>query len=204
MTTTTPFVEAGALSGPPHRRAFTLVETLVAAALSLLIVAAILDALLMITRTGYRASSYSAVEAEIRRGLDTFAEDARQASDIHWVNSQCLTLTVPSNADTTQLVTYAYDTDPASSTYHCFYRQVGAPDPTAPREVLVHGVAPSFAFFRYKVEQPGVADNTASNDLETKQIQIQIQAVRTGVTTVAVSQTALSARFLLRNKTVSD
>ena len=66
------------------------------------------------------------------------------------------------------------------------------------------GVAADFAFHRYKVEQPGVADNTATNDLETKQVQLNLRAVRTGATTVAATQTAISARFILRNKRVSN
>jgi hypothetical protein len=58
-----------------------------------------------------------------------------------------------------------------------------------------------FAFRRYKVIN-GV-DYTANNDLETKQIQITLRAIRTGVTTVDTTNAVLSARVVLRNKAVT-
>jgi hypothetical protein len=41
------------------------------------------------------------------------------------------------------------------------------------------------------------------NDLETKQIQLTLRTVRTGVTTVNATNAVLSARVVLRNKQVS-
>ena len=201
MTTTTPSIERGH-SSPPG--AFTLTEVMVAATLSVLVLAGVLSSFLLIGRTGYNASAYSATEAEIRRGLETFAEDVRQASAIHWNSDQSITLTVPTATNATQLITYAYDGDTGSGTHQCFYRQPGPASSDEPRRVLVHDVAPDFAFHRYKLEQAGVPDNTAANDLETKQIQLNLRAVRTGITTAATTQTAISARFLLRNKRVSQ
>jgi hypothetical protein len=177
---------------------------LIAATLAALVLTGVLGALLMIGRSGYNASSYSVAEAEIQRGLDTFAEDVRQASDIRWISDQCITLTVPTASDATQLVTYAYDADRDSSTYACFCRQAGAVDSAAPRQVLVHGVDSGFGFSRFKVEQPGVTDNTATNDLETKLIALNLRTTHTGMTTVAATQTAISARFVLRNKRVAN
>ncbi len=176
---------------------------MIAAALGAVILAGVISALLMIEHTAFRASQYSEEDAEVRRGLSTFAEDAREAVDIHWISSQCITLTVPTATDATQLVTYAYDGDPASRTYHCFYRVTGPAASSAPRLVLVRDVAPGFAFERYKLDQPGVTDDVATNDMETKQIQVSLRVVRTGATTVAASQNVVSARYLLRNKKVS-
>jgi Tfp pilus assembly protein PilW len=204
MTTTTPSIERGRPIPPRARPAFTLTEVMVAATLSVLVLAGVLSSFLLIGRTGYNASAYSVTEAEIRRGLETFAEDVRQANDIHLNSAQSITLTVPTDANATQLVTYAYDGDSASGTYQCFYRQLGPADSGEPRRVLVHDVAADFAFHRYKLEQAGVTDNSAANDMETKQIQLNLRAVRTGITTAATTQTAISARFVLRNKRVSE
>jgi type II secretory pathway pseudopilin PulG len=204
MTTTTPSIERRFPEWPDARGAFTLTEVMVAAVLTVLVLAGVLSTFLLIGRTGYNSSAYSATEAEVRRGLESFAEDVRQASDIHWTSGQCITLTVPTATNATQLVTYAYDEDSGSGTYQCFYRQPGPADSTGPRQVLMHGVADDFAFHRYKLEQAGVADNAATNDLETKQIQLNLRAVHIGRTTVATTQTAVSARFVLRNKRVSD
>ena len=66
--------------------------------------------------------------------------------------------------------------------------------------MLVRNVT-EFAFRRYKVVN-GV-DFSAANDLETKQIQITLRSVRTGATTVAATNAVLSARVVLRNKSVS-
>lgn len=184
--------------------AFTLTELMVAASLSLMVLAGVLSSFLMIGRSGFLASSYSELERETRRGLEIFGEDARKATDIHWNSSQSVTFTVVTASNNTSLVTYAYDADPASATAGAFYRVVGNSDSTNPRFVLVHRVAADFAFQRFKLEQSGVDDNTATTDLETKQIQIAMRASRAGVTAVAANQSALSACYILRNKRVTN
>src|SRR5947208_13205385 len=73
---------------------FTLVEVLIASTLSTLVLAGVLSAFLFLVRTGFRSSSYSEMEAQLRRGLDTFAQDTRSASDVHWNSAQSITLTV--------------------------------------------------------------------------------------------------------------
>ncbi|HEY8836512.1 MAG TPA: prepilin-type N-terminal cleavage/methylation domain-containing protein [Dehalococcoidia bacterium] len=188
-----------------HRRAgFTLTEVMIAAALSSFVLAGILSAFLMIGRTGFNSSSYSELEAEARRGLEIFAEDARNASDIHWNSNQSITLTVSTGTNATLLTTYAYDPQVSSPTYGTFYRLLGAADATGSRQILVHQVAPDFSFQRYKIEQPGIADNSATSDLETKQIQLTLRATRTGATTVEANHAVLSASYVLRNKRVSN
>ena len=59
---------------------FTLSEVLIAATLSVIVLAGVLSAFLFIGRTGFRTSSYSDLEAEVRHGLDLFADDVRTAS----------------------------------------------------------------------------------------------------------------------------
>ena len=204
MTTTTPCIDDRPRPGSRARRAFTLAEVMIAATLSALVLTGVLSALLLISRSGYNASNYSAAEAEIQRGLDTFAEEVRQASDVRWLSRQCITLTIPTATDATQFVTYAYDADRDSGTYACFCRQAGAADSGAIRQVLVRAVESGFAFDRYKLEQPGVTDNVAANDLETKLIQLTMRTRRTGMTTVDATQSAISARFVLRNKRVAN
>lgn len=202
MTISTPPIDR---AGHRARRGgFTLTEVMVAATLSLLLLTGVLSAFLLLTRSGFLASSYSDLERETRRGLEIFGDDARKATDIHWNSSQSVTLTLPTATNAVSLVTYAYDSSASGATAGCFYRLVGAADSTNPRYVLVHRVASDFSFSRYKLEQPGVDDNTASSDLETKQIQVALRASRSGVTTVAANQTSLSARYILRNKRVSN
>jgi type II secretory pathway component PulJ len=183
---------------------FTLPEILVAATLAAIVLAGVLAAFLMIGRTGYAASNYSEMDAQVRRALETFGADARRSADVRWHDRQSLTLMVVNSGTAASPVTYAYDSEAASPTYRAFYRVPGDITSTAPRLVLVHHVAPDFAFARYKLEQPGVPDNTAATDLETKQLQVTLRTARTGATTVAATQTAISARYVLRNKRVSN
>lgn len=177
---------------------------MVAAALATVVLAGVMSAFLFIGRTGFNAGGYSEMSAQTRRALDVFASDARMASGIQWNNSQSITLVVPGAGRTSLLVTYAYDPAATGPTARCFYRLPGAADSTSARRILVRHVAPGFSFRRFKLEQNGATDQTAVNDLETKLIQLDLQATRTAVTTVAATQTALSARYLLRNKRVSN
>lgn len=188
----------------PHRAAggFSLTELIIAATLSLFVMSAVLSAFLFIGRTGYRASSYSTMETELRRGLEIFAGDVRAASKVRWNSTQSITLTVP--GVTPLLYTYAYDNEPGSPTFRCFYRKPGDTSSTQSRQVLIHSVASDFSFQRYKLEQDGVADNTAHNDLETKQLQVVLHTVGNMPGVPAATQKIASARYILRNKQVSN
>jgi Tfp pilus assembly protein PilV len=204
MTTSTPRIKRRS-SEPAHARAgFTLVEVVVAATLSVLILTGVLSAFLMVGRTGYAAGNYSEMEAQTRNALEIFGADARKASDIRWIDAQTITLFVVGTGTSATAVTYAYDPVTTSDTYRSFYRLPGEANSTAPRAVLVRNVAPDFFFKRFKLEQSGGVDNTAASDLETKQIQVTLRAIRTGATTVATTQSAVSARYILRNKRVSN
>jgi hypothetical protein len=183
----------------PRTKAFTLVEVIIAATLSTFVLAGVLSAFVFMARTGFRSSGYSEMEAEVRRGLDVFAQDTRNATDVRWNGAQSVTLTVNGGP-----VTYAYDATATSPTYRSFYRVPGDAGSGAPRTVLVRGVTTDFAFRRYKLEQPGVADNTAQNDSETKLLQLSLRATRTSVAATGASQSAISARYLLRNKRVAN
>jgi hypothetical protein len=171
---------------------------MIASGLAGFILIAVLGSFLMIGRNGYNAASYSIMEAEARRALETFSEEARMASNITWTSANSITLTVAGASS--YRVTYAYDSSTTGPTAKCFYRMLGEVDSTSSKLILVRNVT-DFAYRRYKVVN-GV-DYTASNNLETKQIQITLRAIRTGVTTVATTNAVLSARVVLRNKIVA-
>lgn len=171
-----------------------------AATLSTFVLAGVLSAFLFITRSGFRASAYSEMESDIRRGLDIFARDTRHAGAVHWNNAQSITLTLAGGAT----VTYAYDSTAGSPTYRSFYRVAGDATSTQPRRVLIRGLDPDFAFRRYKLAQPGVTDNSATNDRETKQLQLTLRTVRTSQATAGASNSAVSTRYVLRNKRATN
>jgi len=175
-----------------------------ASALSTLVLAGVLSAFLLIVRTGTRAAGYSTMEAELRGGLEAFARDARAAVDVRWGGPQRLTLVLPDAA--APAVTYAYDADPASPTHRSLYREVAGAAGGPARQVLVRGLAGDFAFRRYRLGGVGGAEPApAANDLETKQLQLVLRAQdRTDGRGPAATQSALSARFVLRNKRVTN
>lgn len=177
---------------------------MIAATISTFVLAGVLSAFLLIGRTGFLASSYSELESQTRRALEYFGADARKAADVSWNSPQSITLSVVTASNATVAVTYAYDSTVGSDTYGCFYRQLGDTTSTLPRLVLVRNVASDFAFQRFKLEQADGSDNPATSNLETKQLQITLRAARSGVTTVAANQSAISARYILRNKRVSN
>lgn len=183
---------------------FTLVEVMIAAALSTVVLAGVLSAFLFIGRAGFSSSGYSEMEAQLRRGLDTFANDARMANNIQWNSDQSITLSLPTAGSGSTLITYAYDSATTGDTAQSFYRMVGASGSGNARQVLVRDVDSTFSFSRFKLEQNGVTDNAATNDLETKLIQVNLSAAKVAVTAGPTSQVNRSARYLLRNKRVTN
>jgi hypothetical protein len=171
---------------------------MIASTLSLFVMCGVLSALLFFGRTGLAAGHYQKMEAEVRRGLELFSEDARLATDISWGGAWSITLSVPDAGNVVHPVSYLYEPSrPGSSTGELY--RVSA---SGERELLVHDVSSDFAFHRYKLEQPGVSDNTAANDLETKQIQINLRTLHVTAGGPASTQAAVSARYILRNKNV--
>lgn len=208
MTTTTP-------SRTPDRRrrtaGFTLVEVMIAAAISAFILAGVLSSFLFLGRSGANIQNYSDMESQARKALELFAEDTRQASAVTWLTNNQIKLTVNGNAHT-----YTY----ASGT---LTRQTVISGNTKTTVLLTGIIAPiprtdtnaatCTPFFRgYNINgveftaiqyaSPSAAELTAASS-GTKQLQISMEATRHSKTVVAATNTVLSARFILRNKRVT-
>ncbi len=178
---------------------FTLAEVMIAATLSVFTLAGIMSAFLLIGRTALGASNYSTMEGEIRNALSLFADDARNASDVRWETPQKITLIMPAGTAGPSQVSYIYQS-PEGSSLGTFYRQAG----DSKMRALVKNVTSDFAFQRFKLEPANGSDNTASNDLETKQIQLSLRALSLSNGSPAATQTAVSTSYVLRNKNVSQ
>ncbi|MBI2516034.1 MAG: prepilin-type N-terminal cleavage/methylation domain-containing protein [Opitutae bacterium] len=181
------------------RRAFTLVEVMIASTIGAGVLAGVLSSFLFLTRTGVRAAQYNDMQAQVRLGLEKFSEDARMASAITWNGNLSVTLTVPNNYPPNNLVTYAFDPDTpsASSTGKCFYYKTGDVSSTETRTVLVRNIN-DFLFYRYDR-----LDNQALSNTSTKRLQVTFTARSTGVTLADSTETAISSSFILRNKPVN-
>lgn len=180
-------------------RAFTLPEVLVASTLSVVVMACVLSAFLFFGRTGLAAGQYQEMEAEVRACLERFSEDVRTATDIRWTSAWNIALSVPGSDGNPRVVSYVYEPASQGASAGNLNRVAEGETP----EVLVRDIANDFAFKRFKLEQPGVADNTAGNDLETKQLQLNMRTLRSSHSGPATTQAAVSARYVLRNKRVA-
>jgi len=183
-----------------RRSAFTLTEVLIASTLSVVVLAGVLGAFLFFGRTGLAISHYQEMETQLRRGLGIFSEDVRMASNIRWTDPRNITLDIPAANGTYQPITYSFTLTTNDALTGTLYRI----HPDGRRELLVSDVANDFAFRRYKLEQPGSTDNTARNDLETKQLQLSLRTLHITAGGPASTQAAISARYILRNKRVSQ
>ena len=192
MTTSTIHIKRRRLLGAPG---FTLTEVLIGASLSSIVLAGVLSAFLMLGRSGVNVSHYAMSEAEIRRGVEEFSQDIRMASNVTWNSSTSVTLTVPNNYTTTSnQVTYAYDDSATGETAKSFYRRPGNASSTATTLILVRNIA-TFSYARFNR-----LDAAASNDTETKRIQMSMNVRRTGSTVVAANTKLVMASYILRNK----
>ncbi len=168
-----------------RNRAMTLVELMVSTTLGGLVMAGVLTVYLFIARTGVNTRHYTDMEGQARTSLERFAQDTRQASSVTWSSTTVINLVVNSST-----VTYGYD----SSTKQ-FYRTVGGT-----RTKLVDGIS-SFSFIGYKIDGTTVdTSNLSQAGVNTKQIQLSLKAERYSRTAAGVTNTVLSARYILRNK----
>jgi prepilin-type N-terminal cleavage/methylation domain-containing protein len=190
----------------------TLVEVMVVAALSAILLASLIQVYLTLGRSSVNLANYSVLEQHARRGLEIFAVDARGAAGVQWndpaVNQggKSIILTIPpveANDPPTEVM-YYYDTDSSSPHYRSFCRRVKSADDASfgPPTVLVGNVG-SFGIDRFKTGTFDAAGKAtaALNDLETKQLQLTLTASRRTQTAANVTNVILSARYVMRNKT---
>lgn len=173
----------------------TLVEVMVGASLAAIVLTGVISTFLFLGRSGANISNYAEMEHQARTGLEYFAEDTRQASDLTWNSAESVTLRV--NAVS---VTYSYDADAGT-----FSRQSG----TSAAVVLIDGVT-SFNLAGYMITGASVdlsdlstaALRTTASGV-TKQLQVYLKASRNTKTVSTATNTVLSARYILRNKRVT-
>jgi type II secretory pathway pseudopilin PulG len=184
----------------PHNRAkaYTLVELLIAAGLSGIILTGVLATILMIMRSGVRTENYFAMEKETRQAFEQLGLDARgtKAFSSTFNSSgavQSFTLTIPmSNGSGDYSITYGYD-----SANKLIYRVPGSnPSETTGRKTLINNVS-QFSFARYDGSSTAI---TTSSNAGIKHIQISVTVARSGSGgVVRASQTIRSSAFTLRN-----
>lgn len=169
-----------------RRAGFTLVELLVASALSTMVLAGVLSVFLLVCRTGVRTSHYADMEAQSRVVLQLFGQDARQADSAVWVNAQTLRLTTGATQ-----VTYRYEAAGGR-----FLRETAGGS-----RVLMTNIA-GFRFLAYNLAGTSldVAASPGAASTATKMVQVDIDLARSSASLARTTARAVSARYVLRNK----
>jgi hypothetical protein len=130
------------------------------------------------------------MEAQARKALELFAEDTRQASSVSWASGDSVTLVINSVN-----VTYTYSSGNFTRTRN------------SETTTLLTGIT-TFNFLAYTITGVAITDfsnataRTVANN-STKQIQISLSAARSSQTVATATNIVLSARYVLRNKTVT-
>jgi Tfp pilus assembly protein PilW len=159
-----------------------------------MVLAGVLSAFLMLSRSGVSAANYSMAEAEIRRAIEHFSQDVRMANGIEWTSDTSVTLILPSpnayastDAAHNNRVTYAYGSG-------IFYKLPGAATSTATRTVLVRNLS-SFQFFRFNR-----LNGTATSNADTKLLRFTMNVRQAHATVVTANTNLVLGTYLLRNK----
>lgn len=179
---------------------FTLAEIMIGSSIGAFILAGVLSAFIMMTRGAQRLYNYNGMEIEARRALEEFAQDVRMASAMTYNSATSLTLTVPDNyTGNSNRVTYYYNSGTTGATAGCFYRRPGedvAHSTTTPGYQILARNVYSCAFNRY--DRLGSA---TTSDGATKRIELSLRMRVTSTAGAAATENAISATYLLRNKT---
>ncbi len=187
----------------PSRRGYTLVELMVATGLSAIILAGVLTSVLMITRSGYLLTNYIDMEKQARNALETFAVDARVTEEVEWTRAS-------DTAPLTAITLISPDGDRNTYAYDSAARTLVRTDAAGASTNLITGID-SFSFTAYKYNDAlglqTIVPSTRTLGLlaaETKMVQISLSAIRSRSTLVDATNTVVSARFVLRNRIITN
>ncbi len=182
------------------RRAFTLVELLVALTLSGFLLTAVLGTTLYLIRSGMEVAQYAEMDAQIRRAVDRFGNDVKVATDITWNGSSDITLTLPDASGGSSTLTYAWD----AASRALYVVPGGSSAASTGRLYLITDVGTSpdggagVSFVRH--DRTGAV---ATTDAATKRIQIRITVLRHANPALPPVSSSGAATFILRNKVSS-
>ena len=171
-----------------RKSGFTLPELLITLVISSIILAAVFSSYIFLAKSCISILDYSDMDTEARESLEVFSREARQAQDISGFSVNGCTLTVPM-LGSSYTVDYSY-----VSADRTFYRAYG----TSQQKALITGID-AFSLQRFNLNHVA-----AANDLETKQLQLDIRSERSGNPKFRATNNVLSARFIMRNKQVSN
>lgn len=180
MTTTTAHCKA------ENRSGFTLVEAMVTTALVSIVFAALFSSWGFIAKSNMSIANYVEMNTAGRKGLEVFARDVRTARTVVDFSSTGMTLVLDSKNGPVD-VHYVYDQQAKTVSRSA----------AGSREVIFSDVE-ELVLSRFTV-----LDTPATNALETKLIQLELEMVK-NVIARKTTKKIVSARYIMRNKRVGQ
>lgn len=196
ITTTAPSERASARESA--RAGFTLLETIIAATISTIIMASIVSTFIVFATGSQSVGAYVEMSMDSRKGLEIFARDIRSAEDITSATTTSITVEYPDNSFYDgQIVEYIFD-DSADLFSRIEYDKNKN---LVSNEVLLDGVD-AFAFNFYDPLGADLDPTAASLLLSIKSVQIDAKMLRK-ISQASATDYIISARFLMRNRPVT-
>ncbi len=139
--------------------------------------------------------------------METFAQDVRMASSSNWVASNSVIISTQYNSAPIQY-TYVFNKSTSTSRPNGTLTRQRTYPTTGAVDTLILNVK-TFTFTAYDINTNPVnlgtvtSANTDTADINTKQIQVSIETQRSSPTLSISTNKVMSARFILRNKSVT-
>jgi len=186
-TTTDPFVRRRWTSSS---RGYSLAEVLIALSLCLMLSGAIMGGMLFMMRSSIAVGNYADMNMESRRGLEILGRDLRGAAEVapDFTETSFQIVTFRPNG-TWETVSYSFHPDDPGQP---LVRTMG----TEERNLITNIGELSFRYYDLQGQE-------VANPLAIKQVQVRLT---TRQTAGGIDQTekVISARFILRNRAVSN
>ena len=175
-----------------RRRAFTLVELLVATTISGFVLAGIITASFQLMRSAVRVTHYAEMDAHVRRGLEQLSLDLRAATAFTYNGASDITVTVAQADGTSVVYTYAWN-----STNRALYRVPGNSSSSQSHRLWLMSGVSALSFSRFNK-----SGSSTNSDSATKSVGVSLTIARTAMGG-ADATSKVGASFMLRNKASS-
>lgn len=178
---------------------FTLVELIMATAISGIILASMVGTFLTFAVGVQSIGAYTQMSKSSRTVLEYFARDVRSAEDVRQVTESSLTIVAPSSGFYTgSEVTYDYDPD--AKVLFRIERDAAANEIS--NQILLEGVE-AFIFSYFDPLGKRLSAKSPSILLSVKSVQVDAELLRE-VSRSDATDYIISARFMMRNRPVTQ
>lgn len=170
------------------KKGFTLVEVIITMGLLTMIIAVGLSAVTFISQSSTALTNYTIMSTNGRHALEVMARDLRMGYDINTASSTALDFQIYGKAGANDKVVYQYD-----ETADKLFRTING----GSKETIMEDLT-SFSFNYYNLRR---LPTTAK--ISIKEVQIE-GVLRRKSLRISNSNHIISARFMLRNRAVSN